>query len=153
MGPKEMECEFNRVKEFTSQFTVEDIYYHCKIPVHLSRVVRKKIGVRSKHAFYSRVLIRFFDIVLNDLIDNGNKFELANNHFMFIEQMSPELTKMKYKNGGYKNVDNFASDFTLYQLIIKHQYNKYYCRIDQERYKRICDNVNNGKRYATYSFR
>lgn len=110
-------------------------------------------GTRVKRQFIAKVFRDFLSLVMDDCIENNNKFHSPNRipFALYIREKPAAEIRRIVKNKTYKNTDFIESDFKVYEFCcsatsyIKNRP----IRVGYERYKKIQEKVNNGMRYYT----
>ncbi len=115
-----------------------------------------KYGGRKQH-IYKRcraVFIDFLGLLMDDLIENNNRFTSPNRYWfqIYVCEKSKKETFMKLRrNGVYNDVDIIKSDAKLYHFRLFSNYigpKRYRAvRIGYQRYKKMVKKVNGGMRY------
>lgn len=131
--------------------TAEQLY----INFPASKYIRKEVRDIPKFRLILGAILRyFFFLVLNDIIDKNVTFKLPPGTSAYIEMVpvsGDDFAKAR-QNGAFHDVDYLASDFTGYQLYLRHntRYGKWLKRIYVSRKMRdkITANTNAGKKYG-----
>lgn len=100
-----------------------------------------------------KIILAFLDVVISDLIENGNHFRLpvaGLARWRIVAKSRRQVVSIARRNK-YKFVDLRKSDGKIYELIMEYRaYGKVLkrvIRLNRERYLRLCARVEEGKHY------
>lgn len=130
----------------------------CNFPIQKIKTNYRKFQqtqkITSKKELASRIWISCVKMVLDDIIENSDTFELPTinkDAEIYIKGYSGEKFKQGRQNGKWTDIDFLNSNFTGYQLTFKYQKAGFMVEkpiyLDSNNKKRITDRVNSGKSY------
>lgn len=149
----------NRKYDYSNALTINDIItqeFVDGLKIKCSQVTSKfKRGRKVKRQFVQKIFFEFWNMVIDDCIENGRKFISASRNWftIFIKEMNPESVGRILRNGKiYNNVDLLRSDGKFYNFVFYSAYlprNRRYrsIRIGWTKYQQLIQSVNDGKRY------
>jgi hypothetical protein len=109
--------------------------------------------VRSKRELAKRLALDFLDMMIQDLIQEGDVYKLPiqQGAFMYVVRKTDRAIESIAKRGTYKKVDLFDADFNIYELVldfyVAYKLRRRILHLDKARYTQLAELVNNGKRY------
>jgi hypothetical protein len=117
-----------------------------------TRKMHKEIKAENVIDAYAKILIEFFKIVVDDLMENGNIFVLpvASKMEFKVQEIASHRVKRIFQAGAYAFVDKRLSDFKLYNFVFKSKSVFAVAKLYKRLYKELVEKVHNGKRYAAY---
>jgi uncharacterized membrane protein YheB (UPF0754 family) len=112
-------------------------------------------GSRVKKQFAQKIFFRFLSLMIDDCIENNSKFVSPSRYWfaVYIKQINNGNRNRILKNRKiYTDVDLIASDFKIYEFVLRSSYLKGYnqnrrIRIGYKKYKELVSKVNKGSRY------
>lgn len=109
---------------------------------------------KSHAEYFGRILRYFFQLVLNDIIDNNITFKLppGTNGWIEMENVTGKDFIKAYQNGAYNDVDFLASNFTgnhlSYRKTTRYGTWKKPIYVHKQMKDKITANTNRGKQYG-----
>ena len=104
---------------------------------------------RDKRALAKKIALDFLELLIDDLIQTGNVFIMPVQQGAQIKIVAKPSKAVKSisRRKAYGSVDLFNSDFKIYEFVfdfyVRGKLRRRYIRINQERYQKIVEKVNN----------
>lgn len=109
----------------------------------------RKYKCRDKRALAKKITLDFIELMVDDIIETGNVFVLPVQQGAQIKVVAKTSKAVRSiaRRKSYKDVDLLNSDFKIYEFVFDfHRYKELkrrYIRINQNRYRRLVEKVNN----------
>jgi hypothetical protein len=114
-------------------------------------------GIRVKTQFAQKIFFRFLALVIDRCMEQNGKFISPSRYWfaIYIKEINKGNRNRILRNRKiYTDVDLIASDFKIYEFVLRSSYLRGYdqnrrIRIGYRKYKELVKKVNNGNRYRS----
>lgn len=139
-------------------FTSHDLFFNFPVnKLNMTTQQCKEVySDGNKRDLASQIFTRSVQLVIEDIIDNNTHFKFPGigktQAYMYMKRTYGDKFKKAFKNGKWRDIDFFLSNFSGYQIVLEmlnqeklpRTKNVYLSAKDKQK---IVDNTNNGKQY------